>query len=120
MNSLHVKSGPELAFPMLFDHMSFSTHRTWEINMNVPYVKALSSWERHVGGSLKALRHDANFATRLGFILPYRMPGPHQHSPKGWLMVPSQTMHALNTKSMADTLQAETGDTHKYVYIRPT
>ena len=120
MNSLQVKSGSELAFPMLFDHMSFSTHRTWEMNMQVPYAKALSSWERHFGGSLKALRQDANFATQLGFILPSRLPGPHQHLPKGWLMVPSQTMQTLNTKSMADTLQAETGETHEYVYISPT
>ena len=34
-------------------------------------------------------------------------------------MVPSQTMQTLNTKSMADTLQAETGETHKYVCISP-
>ena len=47
MNSLQIKSGSELAFPMLFDHMSFSTHRTWEMNLKVPYAKALSSWERH-------------------------------------------------------------------------
>ena len=119
MNSLQVKSGSELAFPMLFDHMSFSTHRTWEMNMKVPYAKALSSWERHFGGSLKALRQDANFATQLGFILPSRVPGPHQHLPKGWLMVPSETMQTQNTKSMADTLQAETGETHEYVYISP-
>ena len=87
--------------------------------MKVPYAKALSSWERHFGASLKALRQDANFATQLGFILPSQLPGPHQHLPKGWLMVPSQTMQTLNTKSMADTLQAETGETHEYVYISP-
>ena len=34
-------------------------------------------------------------------------------------MVPSQTMQTLNTKYIADTLQAETGETHEYVYIRP-
>ena len=38
--------------------------------MKVPYAKALSSWERHFGERLKALRHDVNFATQLGFILP--------------------------------------------------
>ena len=87
--------------------------------MKVPYAKALSSWERHFGGSLKALRQDATFATQLGFILPSRLPGPRQHLPKGWLMVPSQTMQTRNTKSMADTLQAETGETYEYVYISP-
>ena len=39
MNSLQVKSCSELLFPMLFDHMSFSTHRTWEMNMTVPFAK---------------------------------------------------------------------------------
>ena len=87
--------------------------------MTVPYAKALSSWERHFGGSLKALRQVANFATQLGFILPHQLPSTHQHLPKGWLMVPPQTMQTLNTKSMADTLQAETGETHEYVYISP-
>ena len=119
MNSLQAKSGSELVFPMLFDHMSFSTHKTWEMNMKVPYAKALSSWERHFGGSLKAFRQDAAFATRLGFILPSRLPGPEQHLPSGWLMMPSQTMQTLSTKSMADTQQAETGETREYVYISP-
>ena len=120
MNSMQVKSGSELSFPMLFDHMSFSTHRTWEMNMKVPYAKALSSWEQRFGASLKALRQNSkNFATQLGFILPSRLPGPHQQLPKGWLMVPSQTMQTLHTKSMADTLHAETGETHEYVCISP-
>ena len=119
MNSLQVKSGSELAFPMLFDHMSFSTHRTWEMNMKVPYAKALSSWERHFGGSLKALRQDVNFATQLGFILPCQLAGPQQDLPKGWLVLRSQTLQTPNTKSMADTVQAETGETDAYVYISP-
>ena len=65
MNSLQVKSGSELAFPILFDHMSFSTHRTWEMNMKAPYAKALSSWERHFNGSLQALRQNAVSYTHL-------------------------------------------------------
>ena len=119
MNTLQVKSGSELAFPMLFDHMSFSTHRTWEMNMKVPYAKALSSWERHFNGSLKALRQNASFATQLGFILPSQVPGPHQHLPKGWLMMPAHTMQTLNTKSIADIVQADTGESDQYVYISP-
>ena len=119
MNSLQVKSGSELAFPMLFDHMSFSTHRTWEMNMKVPYAKALSSWERHFGRSLKTLRQDTNFAVQLGFILPSQLEGPQKHLPKGWLILPSETLQTPNTKSMADTLQAETGESQEYVYISP-
>ena len=34
-------------------------------------------------------------------------------------MVPPQTMQTLNTKSMADTLQAATVETHTYVCISP-
>ncbi len=97
MNSLQVKRGSELAFPMLSDHMSFSTHRTWEMNMNVPHAETLSRWERHCDGSLNALGQAANFAAQFGFILPYRLPRPHQHLPQGWLMVPSRTMQTLNT-----------------------
>ena len=119
MNSLQVKSGSELLFSMLFDHMSFSTHRAWEMNMKVAYAKALSSWERHFNGSLKSLRQNVSFAMQLGFILPSRVPGLQQQLPKGWLMMPAQTMQTLNTKSTADTLQAETGVTEKYVYISP-
>ena len=37
--SLQVKSGSELVFPMLFDHMSFATHRCWEINLKVAYAR---------------------------------------------------------------------------------
>ena len=33
---LQVKSGAEMAFPILFGHMSFSTHRTWEMNARRP------------------------------------------------------------------------------------
>jgi hypothetical protein len=119
MNSLQVKSGSELVFPMLFDHLSFSTHKTWEMNMKVPYAKALSSWEQHFKGSLKALRNNSDFAMQLGFILPSRVQGPHQQLPKGWLMMPAPSMQTLNTKSMAETVQAETGESNEYLYISP-
>ena len=46
MNTLHSKSGSELAFPMLYDHMSFSTHRCWQMNIKTAYAKSLSSWEK--------------------------------------------------------------------------
>ena len=87
--------------------------------MKVAYAKALSSWERHFNGSRKSLRQNVTFAMQLGFILPSRVPGPQQQLPKGWLMMPAQTMQTLNTKSMADALQAETGVTNEYVYISP-
>ena len=78
--------------------------------MKVPYAIALSSWEPHLGGSLKSLLQDVSFATQLGFILPCRAQGPEQQLPKGWLMVQAQPMQTKNTKSIADTLQEETGE----------
>ena len=33
---LQVKSGTEMASPVIFGHMPFSTHRTWEVNVRRP------------------------------------------------------------------------------------
>jgi hypothetical protein len=41
LNTMQVKSGSELVFPILFDHMSFATHRCWETNMRLPFAKVL-------------------------------------------------------------------------------
>ena len=88
--------------------------------MKVPYAKALSSWERYFGGSLKALRQDTDFALQLGFILPSQLQGPQQRLPKGWLILPSETLQTPNTKSMTETLLAERGETQDYIYINVT
>ena len=70
MNSLQVKSGSELVFPMLFDHMSFATHRCWETNVKVAFAKTLSAWQDHFKGSLRALHENAEVSQRIGFIPP--------------------------------------------------
>ena len=71
MNSLQIKSGSELAFPILFGHLSFGTHRTWEMNMKVPYARALSSWEKHYKTQLKSLHQNiGDLAINLGYSLP--------------------------------------------------
>ena len=86
MNTLQVKSGSELVFPILFDHLSFPTHETWEMNMKVPYAETLSSWESYFEATLKTLRQSATFALKIGVLLPSRLEGPHQELPAGWLM----------------------------------
>eukprot|EP00435_Cladocopium_sp_Y103_P007174 s1119_g2.t1 len=86
MNSLQVKSGSELVFPMLFDHMSFATHRCWEINVKVAFAKTLSAWQDHFKGSLKVLHERASVSQRLGFILPSLQAGRARELPTGWLM----------------------------------
>ena len=83
MNTLQVKSGSGLVFPMLFDHLSFSTHKTWEMNMKVPYAKALSSWESYFKATLKTIRQNATFAMKIGFLWPSCVDGPHQELPAG-------------------------------------
>ena len=58
--SFQVKSESELVFLKLFDHMSFATHRCWEINLKVAYAKTLSAWQEHFKGSLKALHKNSS------------------------------------------------------------
>ena len=52
---LQVKSGAEMAFPVTFGHMSFSTHRTWEVNVRRPVALLWKSWEASHGKSLQRL-----------------------------------------------------------------
>ncbi len=112
MNTLQVKSGSELVFPMLFDHLSFSTHKTWEMNMKVPYAKALSSWESYFKATLKTLRQNATFAMKIGFLWPSRgdEDGPHQELPAGWLMQEKKQELTVNMQSAARAAAAEADD----------
>ena len=58
---LQVKSGAEMAFPILFGHMSFSTHRTWEVNVRRPVALIWKSWETTNGKSLQRLRQSTTY-----------------------------------------------------------
>jgi hypothetical protein len=121
MNSLQVKSGSELVFPMLFDHMSFATHRCWETNVKVAFAKALSAWEDHYKGSLKALNEKASVSQRIGFILPSLQSGRAKELPAGWLMQrkPRDVSESANAAATLEHCEAETGEDHKHIYISP-
>ena len=67
---LQLKSGAEMAFPILFGHMSFATHRTWEMNVRRPVALLWKSWEAHHGKSLQQLRQSATFRHTLNMYLP--------------------------------------------------
>ena len=67
---LQVKSGAEMAYPVIFGHMSFSTHRTWEVNVRRPVALLWKSWEASHGKSLQRLRHSASFRHTLNMFLP--------------------------------------------------
>ena len=121
MNSMQVKSGSELVFPILFDHMSFSTHRCWETNIRVPYTKFLNAWQEQYKGSLQSLHHNATVAVRVGFILPADIGGKAQTLPSGWLMIPRnfQGTESTNEASMRQYVEQEMDDDMNYVYISP-
>ena len=121
MSSMQIKSGSELVFPMLFCHMSFSTHRCWEMNMKVPYAKALSAWAKHFGGSLKALHSSADLAVRVGYISPSSTTGPEQALPPNWLIMPLALDASLSANESATMKQVEkeTGESRRSVYISP-
>ncbi len=79
--------------------------------MKTPFAKALSSWERHFKGNLKALRANDELALKLGFILPSHIEGPQKDLPKGWLMLPASPQLTSNMQSAAKTMEKETGET---------
>ena len=59
-----------MAFPMLFGHMSFCTHRTWEVNVRRPTALAWKSWEKCHGKSVQRLHDSATFRHSLNLYLP--------------------------------------------------
>ena len=121
MNSLQVKSGSELVFPMLFDHMSFATHRCWETNVKVAFAKTLSAWQDHFKGSLRALHENAEVSQRIGFILPSLQTGRARELPAGWLIrrKPRDASESANAAATLEHVEAETGEDHRYIYISP-
>ena len=46
---LQIKSGSEIAFPMLFGHLSFMTHRCWKVFMRKSIYLAAEAWHRRYG-----------------------------------------------------------------------
>jgi len=120
MNTLQIKSGSELVFPMLFDHMTFATHSTWEMNMKVPYAKALSSWEKTFKGEITELhKNEGNLAVQLNYILPAKETGPASQLPKGWLIQSVDRLASPNMASVAQTVENESGEKMNYIFISP-
>ena len=124
MNSMQVKSGSELIFPMLFDHMSFSTHRTWEMNMKRPWAKALTSWEKTHKRILKELHKHGD--ETIGCFLPTSdaITDPALKDllallPSGWVVQERTDTLTPNMTSIAAAVEAETGHNNKYVFISP-
>ena len=122
MNSLQVKSGSELIFPMMFGHLSFTTHRTWEVNMALPYAKALACWEKEFHGELKALRQkNSPLALKLGFLMPSHLKTCPQAAslPDGWLVQRRVVEISANQQSAEDVAAAESGETAEFVFVSP-
>ena len=62
------KSGREMAFPILFGHLSFTTHRCWTVYMRKAIFLAAEAWRQHYG-QLATGRKD-NPDAKLDFKLP--------------------------------------------------
>lgn len=121
LNTMQVKSGSELVFPILFDHMSFSTHRCWETNLRLPFAKVLAAWQAEFKGSLLTLHQNASVAKRVGFLLPSMLSGKPNQLPDGWLVVPrgSGDSDSANQTAMREHVEAEQEDDLRHVYISP-
>ena len=117
MNSMQVKSGSELVFPILFDHMSFATHRCWETNLRVPYAKILSAWQDEFKGSLWSLHEHKSVCARVGFILPANMHTKANELPIGLLMLTrdSTSHESVNQASMRQHVERETEENLQYI-----
>ena len=121
LNTMQVKSGSELVFPILFDHMSFATHRCWETNMRLPFAKVLSAWQEEYKGHLQTLHTQTSVALRVGFLLPALVQGKATELPDGWLLLPREFKEheSENQTAMRDHVQREQEDDLRYVYISP-
>ena len=85
---LNIQSGSEMAFPMLFGHLSFSTHRTWEMNLRMPAAKALTSWESKNSLIVRRIHEQPQLALNIGMLLPS---SEGVDLPKGWFLIPDNT-----------------------------
>ena len=88
---LQVESGAEMAFPIIFGHMSFSTHRTWEMHVLRPVALLWKSWEASHGKSLQRLRRSSSFRQTFNMYLPHER---DVALPPDWLVleVPSDSL----------------------------
>ena len=62
------KSGCEMAFPILFGHLSFTTHRCWTVYMRKAIFLAAEAWRQHYGQL--ATGKSENPDAKLDFNLP--------------------------------------------------
>ena len=118
---MQVKSGSELVFPILFDHMSFATHRCWETNLRLPFAKVLSAWQEEFKGHIQSLHTHAPVALRVGFLLPSSVSGKATELPEGWLLLPRaiKDHESENQSAMRDHVEREQADDFQYIYISP-
>ena len=62
------KSGCEMVFPILFGHLSFTTHRCWTVFMRKNIYLAAEGWRQHYGQL--ATHQSMESSTKLDFELP--------------------------------------------------
>jgi hypothetical protein len=62
------KSGCEMVFPILFGHLSFTTHRCWTVFMRKAIYLAAEAWRQHYGHV--ATHRSVSASAKLDFKLP--------------------------------------------------
>ena len=62
------KSGCEMAFPILFGHLSFTTHRCWTVFMRKAIFLAAEAWRQHYGQLATGTKDNPD--AKLDFELP--------------------------------------------------
>ena len=97
----HWKSAAELIFPLLYEHLTFASHRTWKLFVKKAIFFTVTAWRKQYGESvLHAV--DAESAQRDPVI--YRRAGVDDVVLAGWQKV--------------SRIDEDTGDM-SYVYIGP-
>ena len=72
------KSGCEMTFPILFGHLSFTTHRCWTVFMRKAIYLAAEAWRQHYG-------HTATHrAMTTGAKLDFELPNGEKVTLPGW------------------------------------
>jgi hypothetical protein len=78
----HWKSGSELVFPILFEHLTFASHRTWKVYIKKAVFMASEAWRRLYGSSVLHAR--SKHQQPDGEVLLYKRDGLEDYVLRGW------------------------------------
>ena len=80
----HWKSAAEIIFPLLYQHLTFASHRTWKLYVKKAVFFAVEAWRRQYGDSV--LQHIEDPGGEAEPVV-FRRPGVDDLELKGWKKV---------------------------------